>query len=159
MNLFNIYKNNLNSPTYCLTIDKKCCCDSNNVLIQLIESATQTILACVYKFDSIEILEAIEASLKRGIKITLIMDYKNNFESKYVIKLKSLGAIIFLWNKHEKLHAKFVIIDNTSILTGSFNWTISKRHKIDLIISLYDKYSIKNFNSLFNELKCICLNK
>ena len=151
--LYTNYNQKKEHNIYCLTRDDIHSCDTTNVLTRSINTAQQTIFACVYKFTNNKIVNVLEDALNRGIKIMLIMDYKNNHSSQIVDNLRELGADIMFWNKHEKLHAKFVIIDNTIVLTGSFNWTVSKRHKVDLIISLFDTNSIMNFHSLFNELK------
>lgn len=141
--------------SYCLTIGKDCCCKSSTILIDSINSAKTEILACVYKFNNETIITALEQALYRGVKVSIISDYKKNENSKFMNQLVKSGAQVLFWNKQQKLHAKFTIIDDNHVLTGSFNWTISKRHKVDLIISLYDGTSIANFKSLFNELKSI----
>ncbi len=156
MNFLNkLYKTELS--TYCLTIGKDCCCKSSTVLIDSINSAKFEIVACVYKLNDEAIVTALEQALNRGVKIYIIADYRNNQNSKFMNKLADSGAQILFWDKHQKLHAKFTLIDNNHVLTGSFNWTVSKRHKVDLIISLYDNVSTTNFKSLFDELKSICL--
>jgi polyphosphate kinase len=157
MNFLNkLYKTDEPS-TYCLTIGKDCCCKSSTVLIESINSAKLEIVACVYKLNDDAVVTALEQALNRGVKIYIIADYRNNQNSKFMNKLIDTGAQVLLWNKHQKLHAKFTLVDNHHVLTGSFNWTVSKRHKVDLIISLYDNISVTNFKSLFDELKSICL--
>jgi phosphatidylserine/phosphatidylglycerophosphate/cardiolipin synthase-like enzyme len=154
MNFLNkLYKTD---KSYCLTIGKDCCCKSSTILIDSINSAKIEIFACVYKLNNETIVTALEQALYRGVNIYIIADYKKNENSKFMHQLVKSGAQVLFWNKQEKLHAKFTIIDDNHVLTGSFNWTISKRHKVDLIISLYDDTSIANFKSLFNELKSIC---
>lgn len=140
---------------YCLTIDrdKECCCVSAKVLIESIDTAKRTIYACVYKLNNKFVVEALKKAIFRGVVVCLIVDYKNNHGTKFIESLVEAGAQILFWNKDEKLHAKFTILDNTHVLTGSFNWTTSERHKVDLIISLYDETSINDFHNLFNQLK------
>jgi phosphatidylserine/phosphatidylglycerophosphate/cardiolipin synthase-like enzyme len=127
------------------------------VLIESINSAKVEIVACVYKLNDETIVTALEQALNRGVKINIIADHKKNENSKFMNKLVNSGAQVLYWHKQQKLHAKFTLVDNKHVLTGSFNWTISKRHKVDLIISLYDSASVTKFKSLFNELKLICM--
>ena len=69
----------------------------------------------------------LKNAIERGVKVKMIMDYENNIDSKITKQLIESGAEIIFWKPNEKLHAKFMIIDN-QVFTGSFNLTVSKRH-------------------------------
>lgn len=138
-------------PAYCLTLGDDCCCKSSSTLISSLKLAQKEIKACVYKFDDYDVLKTLLDLLERNVKITLIVDYKQNYESKFMKKLVDNGAKIIYWKSGEKLHAKFTIIDNIHVLTGSFNWTKHDKH-VDLIISQFDEHTIFTFQELFKSL-------
>lgn len=140
----------LKQPTYCLTIDENYC-DSQFVVIDNIKKAKTSITACIYKFDNVDIMIELKNALERGVKVKMIMDHENNYHTKITKNLIASGADIMFWKHNEKLHAKFIIIDN-QVITGSFNLTIGKKHKVDLIITLPDETSCHNFHTLFNKL-------
>jgi len=140
----------IRQPAYCLTIDETYC-NSQYVLLETIRKSKDSITACVYKFNNIEVMNELKNALKRNVKVKMIMDYENNHSTKITKTLIDSGAEILYWKQNEKLHAKFVIIDN-QVLTGSFNWTTGKRHKVDLIVTLSDESSCHNFHTLFNKL-------
>lgn len=147
----------LKQPTYCLTIDDTYC-QSQSVLIDMIKHSKNEITACIYKFNNYDVMFELKSALERGVKVNMIMDYENNFKSKISKTLIDSGAQIKYWKRDQKLHAKFVIIDN-HVLTGSFNWTTCKRHKVDLIVTLSDDTSHHNFRSLFNKLSNELINE
>lgn len=147
----------IKQPTYCLTIDEMYC-DSQYVIIDNLKRAKTNVTACIYKFNNIDILVELENVLERKVNVKMIMDYENNFNTKITKKLISLGADIMFWKPNEKLHAKFFIIDN-HVFTGSFNLTSSKKHKVDLIVTLSDETSCNNFHTLFNKLHKELINK
>lgn len=157
----NIYK-----TTFCLSLNKKCCCDPSDLTVSSIKRAGKTIRGCVYKLKDKHVHEALLLSLKRGLDVHLILDYHENHDNPFLEELKEHGAHVYLWKPNEKLHAKFAIFDEEHVLTGSFNWTKTELHgnihKVDLIISLYDSTSVHQFITLFDDMlnilndKCPC---
>ena len=144
-------------PAYCISLKKECCCESSELVINSLQRAKDKVIIIAYKFDNSTILHQLKLNLKKGIKLYMILDYKQNRQNKFVQELKELGAEIYLWKRTEKLHAKFMIIDDKHVLTGSFNLTMptttsSNHHKVDLIISLYDYNAISSFIHIYNDM-------
>lgn len=144
-------------PVYCVSLKKECCCEPEKLVIHSLEHAKNRVIIIAYKFDNPLILNQLKLVLKKGIQVIMILDYKQNYQNEYVSILSDLGAEIYLWKRTEKLHAKFIIIDDTHVLTGSFNLTMpittsSNHHKIDLMISLYDYNAITSFMNIYHEM-------
>lgn len=141
----------------CISL-KECCCEPGKIITASIKQAKKSINACIYKFDNQDVFNAIKDALSRGIKVNLILDYGKNKQNAFVFELKKQGATIKLWKKTEKLHATFMIIDENSVLSGTFDFTTqSPEHRtIDLIVSFYDFNTVSHFISMYNEMK-ICL--
>lgn len=152
--LRNMFKNR---PVYDISLKKDCCNEPSKFVINSIKNAKNVINIVAYKFNNVEIVSELMNALNRGIKLTMILDYKENKQNKFVAQLVELGASIKLWKKNEKLHAKFMIIDDAQILTGSFNLTTlstfkSHLHKVDLLISLYDTGALYTFDAFFKDM-------
>lgn len=150
----NIFKNR---PVYNISLKKDCCNEPSKFVINSIKSANNVINIVAYKINNTEIINELIHALNRGVKITMILDYRKNKQNKLLVQLVEMGASIKLWKRNEKLHAKFMIIDNTQVLTGSFNLTTlstfkSHLHKVDLLISLYDVNAIHTFDTFFNDM-------
>jgi PLD-like domain len=150
----NIFKNR---PVYDISLKKECCNDPSKFVINSIKNSKNVINIVAYKLNNVQIVSELMNALNRGVKLTMILDYKQNKQNKFVAQLVESGASIKLWKKNEKLHAKFMIIDNEQVLTGSFNLTTlstfkSHLHKVDLLISLYDANALYAFDTFFKDM-------
>ncbi|KAL6262176.1 hypothetical protein P5V15_007273 [Pogonomyrmex californicus] len=95
-------------------------------IIKYLDSATDTLDACVYFFTFPELAEAIIKAKERNVTVRIILDesMSQNDTSQIMnfykegIKLKSKRLDVLM-------HHKFVIINNNILITGSVNWTKS----------------------------------
>ena len=97
---------------------------ATDTVVQEIDHAKSQILVQAYSFTSAPIAKALIDASKRGVKIHAVLD-KSNETGKY-------SAATFLFNAgietqiddhHAIAHNKIIIIDNTTVITGSFNFT------------------------------------
>lgn len=120
---------------------------------EAIGSARQRIAAVVYKFTDPCILESLNQALLRGVMVRLLMDgSKACSASSKAGQLSSRGAEVRLWgNKAEKLHAKFMVVDDHRVTTGSSNWTISARKSnMELLLHLEGTNHAERFLAIFD---------
>jgi len=78
-----------------------------------------------------DIFDALEDAIKRGVEVSIVADEEENGGSgDLVSELADAGADVRLFteSKFSKLHAKLTIFDNSTALTGSFNWYTSVSH-------------------------------
>jgi hypothetical protein len=155
MNYFRMVQKH--KPVYNVSIKKECCGEACEFVVNALQKVKESVIIIAYKFDNVIIFNMLQIILKKGIKVTMILDYKKNWQNKFVRDLRDLGADIKLWKKTEKLHAKFIIVDDTHVLTGSFNLTsenttLSQQHEVDLIIGLYDYCAVTRFQSIYKDM-------
>lgn len=89
-----------------------------------IAKAKNHILVAAYSFTSAPIAGALRDAHKRGVKVTVILDDSQktaNYSSADF--LKNAGIATFTDSKHGIAHSKYMVIDNTVTITGSFNFT------------------------------------
>jgi len=89
-----------------------------------IGGAKQTILVAAYEFTSVDVAQALAEAVSRGVKVWLVMDDQAE-KSKYSQSkwLLAHGVAVRI-NKHYAIfHHKFLVIDGTTVETGSFNYT------------------------------------
>jgi phosphatidylserine/phosphatidylglycerophosphate/cardiolipin synthase-like enzyme len=107
----------------------------------------------MYNFTYKKFAKLLNDSVKRGVRVTVILDKKKALEEKktqYDYLVKNGIDVILLENK---LHIKMAIIDKKSVIFGSANWK-KKSFKSDYEI-LYisdDKKMLSRFNHIFKEL-------
>ncbi|WP_246778085.1 phospholipase D family protein [Candidatus Schneideria nysicola] len=131
---------------------------AKELILNAIEKATTSIDVAAYSFTSKPISIALVDAYKRGIKVRIVADKKAN-SGKYtaVNFLANQNISVKLNDCYLIMHNKFMIIDDTSIQTGSFNYTRNAVYRnAENIIFIKNKPDIakkykKEFNRLWNE--------
>lgn len=105
----------------CFTPPEQC----GDLIVDHIKSAKSTIFVQAYVFTSKKIIEALIEAQRRGVEIELILD-RSNLGKAHENKLKMLseaGITIYKDKAPGIAHNKVMIIDYTTVITGSFNFT------------------------------------
>jgi phosphatidylserine/phosphatidylglycerophosphate/cardiolipin synthase-like enzyme len=137
-------------------------------IVDEIDRASKKISVQAYSFTSKPIANALIKAKKRGVSVTVIVDgdksrgkHKSwSFFKKHDTRerfdpatlFKNSGVLVYADKKHEIAHNKVMIMDNKTLITGSFNFT--KQAEVEnaenLLIfkdnpALVEKY-VRNFN-------------
>jgi phosphatidylserine/phosphatidylglycerophosphate/cardiolipin synthase-like enzyme len=107
-------------------------CDQ--VMISWITTSEKTLDGAIYGLTDEPIAQALIAAHKRGVKVRLVHDRTQAAGKRDVAQeLEAAGIPIHIQRgtKGGILHDKFLIIDKTFVLTGSFNWTANATQKND----------------------------
>ncbi|MCC6124904.1 MAG: phospholipase D family protein [Pirellulales bacterium] len=93
-------------------------------IVQEIDAAKQSILVQAYSFTSDKLSAALVAAHKRGVEVKVILDSEqetaNYSEADFLIHA---GVPPQIDDKHAIAHNKIMIIDDGTVITGSFNFT------------------------------------
>jgi phosphatidylserine/phosphatidylglycerophosphate/cardiolipin synthase-like enzyme len=97
---------------------------ATEAIINEIAGARAEILVQAYSFTSTPIAQALIDAHKRGVKVEAILD-KSHRNEKYTSAtfLANMRVPTFIDDKHAIAHNKVMIIDRTTVITGSFNFT------------------------------------
>jgi phosphatidylserine/phosphatidylglycerophosphate/cardiolipin synthase-like enzyme len=123
-------------------------------IVKEIGAARSEILVQAYSFTSAPIAKALVEAKKRGIQVIAILD-ESNETGKYsgASFLANAGVPVWIDYKPAIAHSKIMILDKTTIITGSFNFTKAAEEKNaeNLLIlkndpSLANQY-LKNFKT------------
>jgi phosphatidylserine/phosphatidylglycerophosphate/cardiolipin synthase-like enzyme len=110
-------------------------------LKHLLSSATKKIHAAMFTLTHPILVEELIRASKRGVKVTVSLDYKSSIGSsaKALNTLKKADIKINTSSGNQLLHHKLVVIDDRIMITGSANWTMSafKKNK-DCFLILYN---------------------
>lgn len=97
---------------------------ATGTIVKALQEAKKSILVQAYSFTSKEIAQALADAKKRGVDVKVILD-KSQETEKYT-------SATFLANQQIPVkidrafaiaHSKIMIIDETNVITGSFNFT------------------------------------
>lgn len=95
-----------------------------DAVIDAIKKSTSTIRIQAYSFTSAKIANAIVAAKNRGIDVVAILD-KSQRTQKYSSAdfLSNEGVATYIDDQHAIAHNKVIIIDDNTVITGSYNFT------------------------------------
>jgi phosphatidylserine/phosphatidylglycerophosphate/cardiolipin synthase-like enzyme len=93
-------------------------------VVDALGKAKQMVLVQVYSFTSAPIAKALVDALKRGVKVTAVLDKSQETENySSATFVANAGIPVFIDDKHKIAHNKIILIDEATIITGSFNFT------------------------------------
>lgn len=106
-------------------------------IVRAINYAQHRIWVQAYSFTSAPIAEALVAAHKRGVEVVAVLD-KSNQTDKYTAAtfLNNAGIKTLIDDQHAIAHNKVMVIDDATLITGSFNFTkaAEKRNAENLLI-------------------------
>ena len=127
--------------------------NSENVILDLLNKAITSVDICVYLIVHPDFIQTIKNIASKGIKVRLITDVNNTGNLRSIFDGTSNIQMKTDTTKSALVHNKFVVIDNSITITGSFNWT--KRAVNDNeenVVILYGEPSSSIFTTQFETL-------
>ena len=102
----------------------------SKVITAIIDKARTSIYVQAYGFTDVDIADSLIAAHKRGVQVKILLD-KSNLYSKYskLAKIKSAGIDVLIDNVPGIAHNKVMIIDEYTVITGSFNFSKNADYK------------------------------
>ena len=124
----------------------------------LISKASRSIDVAVYRFNHPGLARDVAAALALGVKVRLVLD-RNKYEESASTRALFAGAAIpfrLLYGRQgagTKMHHKFAILDEQTVLTGSYNWTLeSEEQNFENLIILRESDQVKTYREEFESL-------
>lgn len=112
--------------------------DCTAVILREIKNAHQSIYIQAYSFTSAPIAKAVADAQKKGIDVKLILDKSQMRKNRYSSAKYFVNQSVPVWIDYKPAiaHNKVIIIDNNTVITGSFNFTraAQKRNAENLLI-------------------------
>jgi len=107
-------------------------CDQ--VFVSWVDSSRKTLDGAIYGLTDPKIAAAFIRAHQRGVKVRLLLDRSQSKGKQSVYRhLQQAGVPLQIrrGTKGGLQHNKFLIMDGTYVLTGSFNWTRSASRRND----------------------------
>ena len=101
-----------------------------DAIVSIIDEAESTIDCAIYTFTSRDIAQALVRAHQRGVEIRIIADRTqaaDGYSKKRYLVNKEISLRVH--TGEGIMHNKFMIVDSTIVLTGSYNWTASANHR------------------------------
>jgi len=120
-------------------------------IVSEIDRASREVLIQAYSFTSRDIARALVRALKRGVKVCAILDASNR-TGRYSAAtfLDHAGAEVLIDAEHGIAHNKVMIIDNNTVITGSFNFTrAAEERNAENLLIIHDPAMAERYRENF----------
>lgn len=102
-------------------------CSSN--LVSEIGKAKKTIRVSAFQFTLPSVADALINAKKNGVDVQMIIDHSAlDGKNSKVWNCGSNGIPVYIDKKHNIFHNKMTIIDECTVITGSFNYTANAEY-------------------------------
>lgn len=101
---------------------------AQQLVLETIAGAKHDIQILAYAFQAPDIMQALVAAKNRGVKVRVVVDKKRNKgkTSKTAMDFVTSNGVELRTNDHFHIHHdKVIIVDGTTVETGSFNFAPS----------------------------------
>lgn len=125
---------------------------------RLIRETEVSIDAALYSFNSDALSRCLAEAQRRGIQVRLLTDRSKYKQSQLTRKLLKDARFAHRLSRgrngsDSKMHHKFLILDQSIVVTGSYNWTLaSETQHFENIVVIREPDSVCHYRSEFNAL-------
>jgi mitochondrial cardiolipin hydrolase len=128
--------------------------DCRNAIVQQMNLSLRQLKICVFTISDDAITSAILNAHRKGVAIRIITDNDKSFDQGSDIReLAHQGIPVKMDVTKNHMHHKFMISDNKSLITGSYNWTLSAaRYNHENILLTREAGVIESFSRGFDQL-------
>jgi phosphatidylserine/phosphatidylglycerophosphate/cardiolipin synthase-like enzyme len=125
----------LGAAEVCFTLQGQ---DCGAFAVAAIDRARRSLLVQAYNFTEPRIIAAIVAARRRGVDVSVIVDkITASQRGEGVDQVADAGIPTFVDRGPRIAHNKVMVIDGDTVLTGSFNWSVSaERFNAENLIAL-----------------------
>lgn len=119
------------------------------LVVSVVNSAQHQILVQAYNFTDPAILNALYQAKQRGVDVRLILD-KSNEEARYANLIAPfINAHVPVYTDYTVAiaHNKVMVVDQQTVITGSFNFTVSAQHRNAENVNAF--YNCPSFAALY----------
>jgi len=122
-------------------------------VIEKIQAANESITFYTFSFTDKEVAEALIKKHQEGKKVQGMIEETQKSQYDQYEELKSGGVEVMWYEKKYKLHDKVFVIDESIVITGSYNPTenADKRNDENILI-VEDKNIAKKYSERFKDL-------
>ena len=95
-------------------------------IVKAIDASDREVLVQAYGFTHNGIAQALVRAHQRGVSVRVLLDKKSDASNRYVIEVLNNAHIQLREDgQHAIAHNKVMVIDQSIVITGSFNFTNS----------------------------------
>lgn len=104
---------------------------AQKLVLDTINSAHSSIQMVAYAFQAKDIVAALDAAEQRGVKVQVVIDRRRNKGNASLVAMRDItrhGVELRIDGHYHIQHDKMMIVDGTTLETGSFNYAKSAEY-------------------------------
>jgi phosphatidylserine/phosphatidylglycerophosphate/cardiolipin synthase-like enzyme len=124
-------------------------------LASAINAASGRIDIAAFEFNNRVLTQALLAAHARGVQVRMVTDDEHGLhdEDSTIPRLIEAGIPVVDDNRSALMHNKFVIIDGSTIWTGSMNFTVNGTYRNNNnLLALRSRRAVESYQAEFNEM-------
>lgn len=124
-------------------------------LVEAINNVQSTLDIAAYEFNNPAITEAVIAARQRGVRVRVVTDNEDGLEDDKTTlhQLQAAGIPIATDTRTALMHDKFMILDGTTVVTGSWNFTVNDTYRNNNnTLFLRSQDAVADYQAEFNEM-------
>lgn len=130
----------------CFTPGQNCM----SAIVNTLDSAKHSVLVQAFSFTAKPIAKALVRAKKRGVNVRVILDENTSHHDKFNYKNREFlvrnGIEIWLDSTLKIAHNKIMIMDEKTVITGSFNFTYSaQKFNAENVLIVHDRGLAKHY--------------
>jgi phosphatidylserine/phosphatidylglycerophosphate/cardiolipin synthase-like enzyme len=131
--------------------------DASLKIKSLMRSAKKSLKVAMYTFTRADFAHELERAAKRGVKVEVIIDRSqcDGVCRKVEQLLKDSSLLVHSHDGRNLMHHKFMIIDDTTLVQGSANWTkaaFNKNEDLFIVLSPLTPLQNKSLDEIWQAL-------
>ncbi|MEI6492056.1 MAG: phospholipase D-like domain-containing protein [Verrucomicrobiota bacterium] len=121
--------------------------------VREINKAEKQIAFEAYNFTSPEILNALQQAVQRGVRVRAIYDRSQRDDTKTLADELAGSGVGRNYGSQKIMHDKVLIIDQATVVTGSFNFTTNaERFNAENMVVIHDAKVAAQYLANFEQL-------
>lgn len=129
---------------------------TDTVVVSIIDATQSTLDIAAFEWDNEVINEALLRAVDRGVTVRMVADNEHTIEddSSLMAEVEAAGVPIVYDNRGDLMHNKFMIVDSSTVITGSTNWTMNGvyRNYNNLLVLRNLPQAVQFYQAEFNDM-------
>ena len=113
-------------------------------------------LIALYGFNNLALAEDLTKLAQRDVKIRVKIDTAKGAEkkeSKLIATLRAAGISVQSVAANGRNHNKFAVVDDSTVITGSYNWTVKAESNFENLLVLNCPELAKQYASEWESIR------
>jgi mitochondrial cardiolipin hydrolase len=125
----------------------------HEAVIACLDTALSSLDICVFTITDDRITGRIRQAANRGVRIRIISDDEKAWDAgSDVYLLAATGLQVRVDFSEDHMHHKFAVVDDRTVITGSFNWTRGSIYNYENILVSGDLDAVSAYRQEFDRL-------